>query len=343
MRHKNVKTNVRPQDTRRMGDAPDLGRVARMPGTGIPNKGRRRRRKTTGSPRTFGDKRRTRKHEASRFAYKLWISLILLAACASIAFGWISWLNSQADRKLIAQNLPPAGAMPALQITDFPPPSEGEALRIFQNALAADDEDALRKYVRDTPEVAPGEILAFFAASPQRDGHFVAHSWIGSSDTERLQIQVLRVIFDKDGSRNTRLAMLVPDDTGTWKLDFPAYARWCDPPIPLIDTRDGHPGGTVRVEIADDAYHNGPFADDRTWKCIAFGSTDSQSHGYGYIRIGSPQFRALQAILALNGRSPLATLEIERHPEAEPRQFVITRVIANGWIHTGPAYDTAFE
>lgn len=344
MKPNNLQSNVRAKSERKTGDAPDIGRVARIPGAGNASGKVRRRRRSDPSQRTFGDKRRIRKNQARRFAIKLWISLILLACCGAIATGLILWLRSQDDRKNIsAQRNNPAILMPTLDITDFPPPSEGDALRIFLGALAARNEATLRQYVRDTDEADVDQMLAFFADSRNRDGKFSSHQWVGSSDTDSLQIQTLGIVFDGAERPTHRLAQLLPDAAGNWQLDFPAYARWCDPPIRLMDTDGGYPGGRIRCFIAPDAYYNGPFADDRKWASIAIASHETTTTGIGYVRLGSPQHRAIMAIFDGQPRRTRAILEIQRREGAQTRQFEITRVLAAGWVLGDIPIDSHYE
>lgn len=337
MKPKYVQTKAQLQRQRNLGDDPSMGRVTRMPGGSNRLEIRKRARSAPGktSSRRL-DRRRIRQMKARRFAITLWLSIILIGCFGALGFGMFAWLRSQSDRKNIAPVFARADSLPALGLTDFPPPSEREAMEIIQNAINARDPESLSAFVHDTHEVDSDGIIKFFTATEQRDGRLVNHQWVGSSDTEKLQIQNMVIAFDKDGRITNRLAMLVPSESGTWRLDFPSFARWCDPPIQLMGEPDGYPGGRVRVFAGRDHYFNGPFSDDREWACYAIASPDSEITGFGYCPVNSPEHQAMEAILSQAARQTRMTLEIARVENAQPRQFRITRVVSEDWVAVDP-------
>jgi len=340
MKPKYVHTKVQYQQQRSTGDDPNMGRVSRMPGGSQRLTVRKRLHDRSGksSSRRL-DRRRIRQMRARKFAITLWLSILLCGCFLALVVGMFIWLRSQGDRRNIAPLIARADSLPALHLTDFPPPGEQEALEILQNAIAARDEATLRAYVHDNPEVDATEMVEFFAATDERDGTFANHQWIGSSDTDRQQVQALILAFNKDEQLTQRLAMLLPNESGVWRLDFLSYTRWCDPPIRLMDGPTGYPGGRVRMFIARDHYFNGPFSDEREWICYVLTSPDSHTRSFAYCPVGSPEHLKLDGILARNSRPSRVTLDIIRVENARLHQFRIAKVVSDDWI----ALDTPTE
>lgn len=281
------------------------------------------------------DRQRQRREEVRRFAFRVWFSLISLLFVGAFTVAMILWLRSQSNRADFAGTLAmddvASGAL-AREVEIFTPPSEREAVRILRSALEARDVDIIHQYVHETSEVDVEEMLGFFAAIPEREGEALPFEWTGTTESDRLQIQGLNVYFEKDFLRSARMAMLLPDEDGEWKLDFPSFARWSDPPLDLFDSGDGYPGGRVRVILAQDQYFNGPFADDREWACYAVYSPDIDTTAFVYSRIGSPENRQVRALLEREGGMVRANVEIRRTDGALRNQFELTRVIAGDWL-----------
>jgi len=336
----NVQSNVRAAQTRQPGEAPAIGSVAR-----IHKRSKELQESKLGrASRKFGRGKRANPTGNHSHLTLFWLAMLLLGTCAVIVAGMFLWLRAQSDRRNLAgsraQAFVPAGES---RVSRFPPPSEAVAMRIFQGALAARSEESISLYVRETPEVPVGQQISFLAETETRDGSLTQHRWIGTIEHETLQVQAISVHFDKNGRAQSRIAMLVPDSAGNWRLDFPAFARWCDPPIQLIDTADGHPGGRVRVFLQLDNYYNGIFANDREWICFRIDSPDAESSAYVYAAAGSPAHLALFSLLSPNVPTIPVTLEIERREGAEPRQFALTSVLADGWILTDTPFDSTFS
>ena len=340
MKPKNIQTQAQSRGHRKIGDAPTIGRVARIPEDSVAKKIHRRRSSSSSSTRSSSsghrgtpwmDKKKMRQIQARRFAIRVWITLILFVCLSVFVGGMILWLRSQADRESIASRHETATSRQRLEV--FTPPSERDAVQIVQNAMAARDAETIRMFIHDTREADVDAMLAFFSESAARDGEVIQYQWIGTADVGRMQIQSVNVIFEKNYQRNVRTAMLVPDESGVWRLDFPFFSRWCDPPIRLIDHEAGYPGGRVRVLVVRDLYFNGPFSDDREWACYAFISPDSENSGFAYCRIGSQEHAEMQDLLnSRQGAATRVTLEIRRAEGAEQRQFELTRIVTDDWM-----------
>lgn len=344
MKPKHVHTKAELEGQRKHGDAPDLGRVARIPGERVAQKKFRRRRSSgsaSSGSRSSGNggsgwagRQRQRRMQARIFAFRLWLALMIFICFGAFAGGMILWLRSQDDREASAPGFEPLVSEPQWEFTDFTPPSEIEAVRIVENAIAARDVEMLREFVHETHEADAEAMLAFFSEMGGRDGQVVRYNWIGAVDDDaHTQIQSIHVITEKDYLRSTRAAMLVPDASGTWRLDFPSFARWCDPPIQMLGHEEGYPGGRVRVITGRDFYFNGPFSDDREWVCFSFASPDSETTGFAYTRIGSQEHIQMQSMLqASKTGATRATLEIRRVEGANPNQFELSRILNDTWL-----------
>ncbi len=321
------------QRRRNLGDQPDIGPVARIPGAGkrLENS-KRKGRRTKRTPHHLQDRRRIRQMKARKFAITFWLSIILTGCFVTLGVVSVLWLRAQSDRRQIAPRFTTVETLPALSITNFTPPTEREALAIIRNAIAARDEESLLEFVHQNEEIPLGEMLAFFANTEERDGMLSNRQWIGSSDTATRQIQSMIVAFDNGGLPSHRIAMLTPTSSGVWKIDFPSYARWCDPPIHLMEQAGGYPGGRVRAFLSPDHYFNGPFADDRSWICFLVSSPDVSSTVFAYCRIDSPEHQALMEAFTPGIRQIRATFEIQRVEGAQDRQFLITSVVSSDWM-----------
>jgi hypothetical protein len=132
---------------------------------------------------------------------------------------------------------------------------------------------------------------------------------------------------------------------GVWKIDFEALARTVRPPWPdLLEGRASE--GQVRVIVAPDSYYNGVFSDESQWLSFGLASPDISQILVGYCRRDSAQAKAMQEILKSMDDAPAAgrqikraTLAIRRPTGAEPRQFEITRVLAEDWIVSERPFD----
>lgn len=329
-----IQSQTQQSKRRNLGDQPDIGPVARIPGAAKRlARSRRRGRRSRRSEIDLTDRRRRRQLHARKFAIRLWAFLILTACSGILLAVSFLWLRAQSDRRKNAPVWAQAESLPALMLTDFPPPSEREMIDVIHGALGAKDPESLVRFVHSCDEVSPDQMLAFFSATAERDGSINSYRWVGSTDTESQQVQSMILGFDKEGAPSHRLLALVPTEAGEWKLDFPSYARWCDPPIHLLGAPDGHPGGRMRVYLMRDYYFNGVFADDREWACYLIASPDVDGSGYGYCKLHSPEHESIQRAFAQGGGEQIrVTMNVERVEGAQAHQLLITGVTRHDWL-----------
>jgi hypothetical protein len=324
--------------SRAAGDAPNIGRVARVPGTGMP-KGERRSRK---HGRRHGSPGNTRKSSA----IMAWSILIFTITLLVLGFFMWSWTSGQMGRRTAT-----GPAEPAIQrhrVSKFKSPSEDEAVSLVKTALQARDPLQAIAYFR-TGESEPDDIIRFLAGMERNDGPVRDYQWLSSMDANGMLLEGVLVVSELDGKLRNRLAMLTPDEAGIWKIDYEAFARVTRPSWDKILAEDGGQG-VARVILAKDSYFNGPFRDDSRWSSYGMASPDIDRILIGYCRKGSPQDKAMQRLFPTDPEDAAtaptrqnkiirATLQLVRPPSAEDRQFEITRVLAEDWVVSDEPFD----
>lgn len=336
MKSDGIRRSVRSAHRERAeGDAPDLGRVARIPGTGLP-KGSRRSRKTRET------RRRSRAKLHRNRVLAAWSLLVgtVAVGCLGLAI-WLGlgYRTHTSELAAISPQLTDAGAADRR-----PRPtslSQAQALAFVKDALTIRDVASFSVHFRPG-RVAPEAGVQFLREMESKEGKIGRYEWLGSLDQNGLFIDGVLVAFHGEGRPRNRLAALVPDTDGKWKIDFEAFARTVDPSWNRI--AEGRGGGaTVRVDVVQDTYFNGPFADDRKWLCVGITSPDTDQALTGYCTVGSPQEASMKWILARDTGPQRAVLEIRNREGAEPRQVEITRVIAEGWVTGERPFDQGFR
>lgn len=299
-----------------------------------------RRRGGTGHPRGSSE-------DAARHRL-LWVwSMVFTAAAFLIIVGFaVFWVRSH--RRVPAPgDSEPAPAMVRIA-SRFVAPSEDEALALVREAIANRDPAMVEAIVRRGATDAV-KVVEFMEALETRDGPVRRMSWLGSMDVDGLLMEGVWIKCAGETSPVERLAFLVSDEVGVWKMDFEAFARTCTP-----GWRDFLGGGAkrarVRVVVGKDSYYNGPFIDESEWESFALAAPEAKEllpEGRdllrGYCRRNSPQARAMARIFKDEAKKRRATLEIQRTDGADSRQFEITRVLAEDWVVQARPFDEKFE
>ncbi|MEO8613680.1 MAG: hypothetical protein ABI600_00945 [Luteolibacter sp.] len=317
-------------NTRTAGDAPNIGRVAKMPGTGLP-KGERRHRKR-GGLRRLG----SRKTVTNRA-----VPLVVLAllALASMIYFWLQiQTNPSAAQQASMQQSPDAGESGQSKI---PPLSESAAMAMVRQALLVREAGQVPTLFRPG-STDTGEIVAFLSGIESTDGKFDHLEWLGSIDANHLPINGVLVYFIKGNEFRQRIAFLTSDSHGVWKVDFESFARTIRPSWSELLEKDAD-HALVRVCMSEDMYFSGPFKNDSEWACYGMSSTDTERHLHGYCKVGSPQALAMKWIFSKGARVKRATLEVRRLQGAPPIQFEIVRVLAEDWVMGPSAFDAGFH
>jgi hypothetical protein len=337
MKSDGIKRSVRNnRHDRATGDAPNMGRVARMPGTGMPKGERRTRQRSEGG-------RSNKIREGRRQIIVIWSVLLCIALVGTLGSVFFLWLRPKIGAASANKSVQKVVDLPATSrvASKFPSPSEGNALAIVRHALAIRNPVEIGNYFRPAG-TSPVEIVELLKALQARDGAVGRMEWLSSLDANGLSLDGVLVGFKGGDKPKNRLALLTPDEEGKWKIDFDAFARTVTPPWnEFLQSRVEF--ALVRVYVAKDSYYNGPFADDKEWICYGIASPDMDDVLMAYCKIGTPQAAAMEWMLSKDSRMVRATLEIRRVAGAEPRQFEVSQVLAQDWV-MGPApFDQGFK
>ncbi|MCP5532023.1 MAG: hypothetical protein H7A49_08540 [Akkermansiaceae bacterium] len=343
MGSKDIQRSIRTiQNARSEGDAPNIGRVSRMPGTGMPTSGRRRRRSFRSAHK---DDRRKMK------VMKAWLLVLSAAAMAMLVLTIVAAVRSQQRKGPKPLEVGGGTGKPVLKRVEskFPSPSSEEAEAIVRRGIAVRDEAEVKDLFR-LGMTTPGEAVERLEEIAARSGGVAGMQWLSSIDANGMLIDAVLVGYEKMDLASQRLALLTPDENGVWKVDFDAFARTTEPSWEKI-VEGGAKEAVVRVLVAKDSYYNGPFADEDEWTCYGLASPDAPEMLLGYCRKDSAQAKAMRRILRDDetlsaggqARNVRATLKLRRLAGAENRQFMIERVMAEDWVVAEPWYDERFE
>jgi hypothetical protein len=325
MKPNNVKRGVQlATHVRDVGSAPVIGRIGKIQGD-LQGK--------------FLSREQNLKLQQRRF----------IAICTSIGFGalalavigfaFVSWIRPILSRaKDTTERDRITGEGRVKKVSRFPSPSMEQALAIVRRALAVRDPAEVPAVIR-SGATAPQQIVDYLAGLTAKDGAVEELVWLSNVDKNDLLLEGVQVVFNQAGKKRNRLAFLTPDDRGIWKMDFAAFARLVEPSWDHLLNQPAEVG-VVRVYVGRDRYYNGPYADEKEWIVYGLGSEDLESTLYGYCHRGSPQHRAMELMVAADERSLIrATLTVKKADHAAPRQFEITRVLAEDWVLTDQAFD----
>lgn len=300
--------------TRKVGEAPNMGQVARM------------HRNATGL--------------RERLRYVGWLPLFLLAF-AVFSFGagitaltlWLTGTTFK-PKPILLQNGPEPRPEPRIKAVPVPQPA------ILENQinalLAARTVRQLDALVRPSDQRTE-EILGKLAALEKTDGKVTSVQYTGPAQSNCLQLESVTVTFD---SGKNRIALIVPDPAGVWRVDFDAFDRHVSTPWSELLSGTAQEG-TVRIFTRPDNYYNGRYQNDKEWACFGFASPDHETLMFGYTPRGSKQHQAMNESLRLVGSSGLKrmTLEIRHTGSGDRRQFEIVRVLSDDWAVGDVALD----
>ena len=276
------------------------------------------------------------------------IKLVLIVAGMVLAVGatviglmiWASHSKGRAAEYKPLSTPSPAPAKPAA-IPLVPAPDETAATKLVENFLAVRSEAALLGMIRPT-EQEPAAMLQKLAGLEAKDGKVKSVRALGSMDSRALQLE--GVLVDFEGGRN-RLALLSPDSSGTWRVDFDAFDRYGTPAWEELLSGKAQ-SGTVRVFVSPDSYFNGVYGNDSKWACFGIASPDNETLMFGYVPKEGELHQILTKVITedpltagRNRKATRMTLEIRHDDKAEKRQFEITRVFSDEWALGDQALD----
>ncbi len=339
MKSTKIQRGIQSPHARAAGDGPAIGRVARLrdPEVGADQGGLRKR--GSHSPGAVDA-------DAARRKIILRWSVILTLATVLVIGGFMMfWLRSHGNQR--AGKGEASVEKNVRIVSKFVSPGETEALDLVKRALAIRDPGLVESCFH-LGGATSAEVLEFLTGCEARDGKIERSDWLSSMDVDGLLMDGVLVVYAGRDRPAERLALLTPDESGVWKVDFDAFARSSRPSWKeLLEGRVNR--AQVRVFVGKDAYYNGPFVDESQWVCFAMASPESNEllpEGSellrGYCRVGSPQAQAMEKMLPADVRTHRATLEISRKEGADSRQFEITRVFSEDWVLTAKPFDGRF-
>lgn len=316
------------------GDAPALGQVSRMSKASEHPGGRRRRRRVAED-----DVVHRKSRQRPRSVMLLWtftFGLLGVGLMAGVFFLWLKPIVDEREKRTAEANRP-GQLMPVAAPVILQSIGEREAIEVAKRALKVRTSGEVNEVI--LPGAASeSEVVAFLTNLKDIDGEIVRYEWVSRLDTTRPDIEGVLVTFKKGDLTRNRLALIVPDDRGEWKMDFPAFARLAVPAWnQLIEGKVD--SAVVRVYLAADQYYNGAFKESEGWRCYGIASPDLPELLFGYCKADSDQGRAAFQLLMDGKKLSRATLEIERVEGAEKRQFLIKRVLAQDWAIGPKAFD----
>lgn len=283
---------------------------------------------------------------ARRRVILTWSVTLTVATLLVIGGFMMFWLRTHGHKAATAHA---AQAMENVRVVSkFVSPGQDEALELVKRALANRDPELVESCFH-LGGAKPAEVVEFVGDTEKRDGRIERFDWLSSMDMDGLLMEGVLVVYAGKTATSERLAFLVPDETGVWKVDFDAFARSSRPSWrELLEGPADH--ARVRVFVARDAYYNGPFLDESRWVCYALASPETREVLpedrellRGYCRVGSPQARAMERIFRAGERMRRATLEIRRAEGADSRQFEIARVLSQDWVLSPKPFDEKFQ
>jgi hypothetical protein len=317
---------------RKIGDAPAIGNVPRA-STENPT-GRKKR-----------SVRSTRRKKLPK-RFFAWAGIIcFLAVCALV----VTLVRYDRDKEAREQNSATSPEKPASfdltfekdENSGLPDLQSDEAIGIVNKALANRDPGLIRDFFilgkGDTPELAMEELVRISDA----EGSIARTEWLGLKFPNGSTVLQVYVFTAREGKERARTAQFVQDADGKWRIDLDAYLRKCVPPLAEVVTRES---GTslVRVFVDEDHYYHGIYSDETKWKVYALASPEITEMLYAYAKRGSSQDKAMRRIIDTDEKLHRATLGILKLPESGPRQFEISRVIAENWIVGDKDFDESF-
>lgn len=333
MKPEQVKTSVKNARTERAaGDAPNLGRVLKMPGTGLP-KGEKRKRK----------KGARAKREGGRIVSN-WMKLVGLVVALIVGIFIYSLVRFAKDKtegtvaqRLVVDNV----ELKASKDSGPTSPSEGEAIAYVRAALGVRDPALVPKFF-EAGNHSPEAIVEFLTGLEKSEGPITQINWLSNMDANGLKLEGVIVHFPKNDRPRSRIAFLIPNSKEGWRMDFESFARIENPSWQeMINNQVDQ--ARLRVLLAADSYYNGPFRDDKIWVSYAIKSPDSIEILQGYCKVGSPQAAAIRSIISKGEKMNRATIEVRRVPDGLARQVEITRVLAEDWVMGPEPFDQLFD
>ncbi len=330
---KDLDRNPGRKSSRSFGEAPVLGKVSRSPQSAV-RRGSSRRQSS----------RRSRNAKRKILAWSLLLAFLAAGVLITFTFLFFSTKrsgNGETAEAPISPAITPSTPEDTSEKSIAPSLKRLEVRDLVVSAMTNRDPSKIEGYFTLGSAPDPNAVIEALETIKEKEGEILRYEVAPPIYANGTPMERVIVHLSGNGKPLNRLAQLVPTDDGSWKIDFDSYMRACDPDWETI--LSGEAGqATVRVFIVSDNYYNHRFADDSVWQSYAMVSPDIKTIILGYARLGSPQHRAIERILANEDPLHRVTLKLEHKGTEETRQFEIISVLAEDWVLGETPYDEDF-
>ena len=204
------------EKNRKIGAAPDIGRVLRSHQSGATNK--------RGAPTAAGRRRR------KNCTLMAWSVVFAVVSVGIVMFFVISHFRDLASAPVEAIGLAPGSA----DLDEFffenngqetDTPGEETSLEFVTSALSNRDPDAVEKFFKLPSEKSHEDAIRILKEIEAREGTVSKTNWLGTAFANGNLMNQVIVHTEKDGHTVNRLAQIVPQPDGEWRIDFDSYTR----------------------------------------------------------------------------------------------------------------------
>lgn len=325
----------RRKTKRNIGEAPNLGKMHR-------------------TPRKTGDSADTRSHRtkhtrASRVALNWSIAIGVFSAALVVIF-MIAYFkrltpppatttNDDAAINLLTNAFASEEIQPSqTRITTL---DDTAAIDLVKTALTNTDPAKVDLLFIRADDMDPQTLIDALENLEENIGKRTDHIHLGGRIVNHGYTEEVLVDYKNDEKTTNRVAQIWQGTDGQWRIDFDSFVRRTQPDLPTIIAGESETS-VVRAFIVSDNFYNGVFSDDSEWQCFGLAFPDSDDIFYGYASRDSSQLTALNRIINAEVQIPRSTIEIVKLPNSSPRQFKISRVLAEDWSLGPEPFDESF-
>lgn len=282
--------------------------------------------------RTYSRERKLRSRQDKSLLFREYLkyAFILISIALIAGVSWILYqqINRNPENKPVTNLIQDTFAVP------HPPASE--CIKLVTTFLDAGSPAELHRISR-LKRLNAEQAYIEFSEIRKQAGEVERLDWAGAEESNDLSLEMVMVTYK---SGKYRIAFLIHDEQGNWKVDLESFLGYNTRPWDQIIGR-GSCKAIVRVLATPDSYYNGLFRNEQEWKCIGLSSPDHPERLYGYLKPNSPATLAMTDML-LRKNPAVMVLEISRDAGMEPLQYEIKRVLAQGWVESDVEFSSRF-
>ena len=211
---------------RGLGDAPVLGKVAKVSDSG-----------QVSEPEYEDEIEDESDPEAGEWLIKLgMISALMIGLIVGAAVIYFTALSKLKSPQLGSSEGPREEAPAGSTVDDSGNGmiGEEEALDLVRRGLTVRFASKVNDYFLYTPNLDAPQVVEFLRKLSETDGLVVRMEWLEPLDQEVRMLPRVRIHFSSNKERPWRDAYLVQGDNGLWKIDFDSFAQLR---LPVIDLK----------------------------------------------------------------------------------------------------------